>query len=161
MPKRVLIADDSNNMRSIIKFLLQQRPELEVYSEAADGLDAVTKASAIKPDLVLLDLAMPKMNGAEAASILKKLMPDVPIVLFTMYSENIGQYLKSATGVDAILTKPDGMTRLVDAIKTVLAGSSLPADFTGSAKTVSPSRACEPDCTDRRSVNAALASFSP
>ena len=147
MPKRVLIADDSNNMRSIIKFLLQQRPELEVYGEAADGLDAVTKARASKPDLVLLDLAMPKMNGAEAASILKKLMPDVPIILFTMYSENIGQYLKSATAVDAVLTKPDGMTRLVDAIKTALAGSSLPADPTASAKTVSPSRACEPDCT--------------
>ena len=73
------------------------------------------------------------MNGAETARILKGLMPEVPIILFTMYSENIGNCLKSATGVDVVLSKPDGMTRLVEAIKTVFAQSPSPSGPTATA----------------------------
>jgi DNA-binding NarL/FixJ family response regulator len=124
MPKQVFIADDSRIVRNIIKFFLKQRTDLEVCGEAANGVQAVVKAKELKPDLILLDLAMPEMNGAEAASILKKAMPDVPVILFTMYSENIGKYLTSAIGVDAVLSKPDGMTALVKAVTAVLAGSS-------------------------------------
>ena len=124
MPKQVFIADDSRIVRNIIKFFLKQRTDLEVCGEAANGVQAVVKAKELKPDLILLDLAMPEMNGAEAASILKKAMPDVPVILFTMYSENIGKYLTSAIGVDAVLSKPDGITALVKAVTAVLAGSS-------------------------------------
>ena len=94
--------------------------DLEVCGEAADGLQAVEKAKALKPDLILLDLAMPEMSGVEAASVLKKVMPDVRIILFTMYSENIGKYLTAAIGVDAVLSKPDGMTALVKTVQAVL-----------------------------------------
>jgi DNA-binding NarL/FixJ family response regulator len=115
MPKNVLIADDSGNMRSVIRILLNQRTDLVVCGEAGDGRQAVEKARALKPDLILLDLAMPEMNGAETASVLRRLMPDVPIILFTMYRENMAQYLTSATGVDAVLSKPDGMTTTLTA----------------------------------------------
>ena len=64
---------------------------------------------------------MPEMNGIEVASILKKTMPDVLIVLFTMYSNNIGKALASTIGVDAVLTKPDGMRQIVDTVNAVLA----------------------------------------
>jgi CheY-like chemotaxis protein len=123
-PRQVLVADDNNTVRHIIKTFLAQRPDMAVCGEAVDGLEAVEKARALKPDLVLLDLAMPEMNGAEAASVLKKMMPEVPIILFTMYSENIGRYLTSAIGIDAVLYKPDGMTALAKAIDTVLDRSS-------------------------------------
>ena len=116
MSKKVLLADDSSNMRSIIKTFLKQRTDLEVCGEAADGVEAVEKARALKPDVILLDLVMPRMNGAEAASVLKKTMPNVRIIVFTMYSENIGKYLTSAIGVDAVLSKPAGMTELLKAI---------------------------------------------
>ena len=119
MPKRVLIADDSSTVRDIIKVFLALRGDLEVCGEASDGVDAVEKATASKPDLILLDFAMPRMNGAQAASTLKKLMPEVPIIFFTMYSENIGQYL-GAIGVDAILAKSDGLTELVKTVDAVL-----------------------------------------
>jgi DNA-binding NarL/FixJ family response regulator len=89
MPKRVLIADDSSTVRDIIKFFLSLRGDLEVCREASDGFDAIEKATASKPDVILLDFGMPRMNGAEAARTLKKLMPEIPIILFTMYSENI------------------------------------------------------------------------
>ncbi len=120
MPKKVLIADDSQLVRQTIKNVLAARTDLAVCGEAINGLEAVEKARTLRPDLVLLDFAMPKMNGAEAASVLKMTAPEVRIILFTMYSENIGSYLTSAIGIDAVLSKPDGMTALVKAVDTAL-----------------------------------------
>ena len=131
MPKQVFIADDNKTVRNILKFVLTQRAtDLEVCGEATNGVQAVVKARALNPDLILLDLAMPEMNGAEAASILKTAMPGVPIILFTMYSQNVGKYLTSATGVDAVLSKPDGVTALLKAIDTVFASDSSQTDPT-------------------------------
>jgi DNA-binding NarL/FixJ family response regulator len=120
-PARLLIVDDKSTMRSILRTLLAQRLELEVCGEASNGLEAVEKAKALRPDLVLLDVKMPKMNGIEAASILKTQCPDASVILFTMYSENIGKSLSSAVGVDAVLSKPDGLAALLKAIEHVLA----------------------------------------
>jgi len=121
MSKRVLIADDSSVVRGIIRAFLQRRTNVDICGEASNGLEAVEKAKRLKPDLILLDLAMPELNGAEAASILKNTMPEVPIILFTMYSEDIGQTLASAVGIDMVLCKPDGMGQLVDSVKSLLA----------------------------------------
>jgi DNA-binding NarL/FixJ family response regulator len=117
MTKRVLIADDSAIVRQILTHFLQHRRGIKVCGEAANGLEAVEKAKVLRPDLVLLDLAMPEMNGAEAAFALKQLMPNVFIILFSMYSENIGRALTSAVGVDLVLSKPDGMKALADAVE--------------------------------------------
>ena len=65
---------------------------------------------------------MPEMNGAEAASVLKKMMPNVYIIVFTMFSENIGSSLASAVGVDLVLSKPDGMKALADAVDSLVGG---------------------------------------
>src|ERR1700758_668408 len=111
MPKQLLIADDSYLVRETIKNVLAGRTDIAVCGEASNGLETVEKAKALKPDLILLDLAMPEMNGAETASVLKMTVPDVRIILFTMHSENVGSYLTSAIGIDAVLSKPDGMTR--------------------------------------------------
>jgi DNA-binding NarL/FixJ family response regulator len=120
MHKRVLVADDSAIVRGVIRTFLKDEQEIEVCGEAVDGLDAVEKAQSLKPDLILLDLAMPEMNGAEVASILKRKMPRMRIILFTMYSENVGQSLTAAVGVDMVLSKPDGMMRMVESIKSLL-----------------------------------------
>jgi DNA-binding NarL/FixJ family response regulator len=119
--KTILIADDSANVRYVIREFLKDVPNLEICGEAVNGLDAIEKAKKLKPNLILLDLSMPEMNGIEVASILKKTMPDVLIVLFTMYSNNIGKALVSTIGVDAVLTKPDGMRQIVDTVNAVLA----------------------------------------
>ena len=120
MPNQILIADDSSSVRRILKEFLQLRRNINVCGEAANGFEAVEKAQKLRPDLILLDLAMPEMNGAEAASVLKKMMPKVPIIVFTMYSENIGKSLAAALGVDLVLSKPDGMRALADAIDALL-----------------------------------------
>jgi DNA-binding NarL/FixJ family response regulator len=119
VPKQILIADDSKTIRRILKLFLQVQQNLNVCGEAANGFEAIEQAKKLQPDLILLDLAMPEMNGAEAASVLKKMMPHVPIIVFTMYSENIGRSLTSAIGVDMVLSKPDGMMALMQAVQTL------------------------------------------
>jgi CheY-like chemotaxis protein len=121
MHKRVLIADDSSSVRDVIRTFLRDHEDIEICGEAVDGLEALEKAQRLKPDLVLLDLVMPEINGAEVASILKNKMPNIRIILFTMYSERIGKFLSSAIGVDVVLSKPDGMTNIVESINSLFA----------------------------------------
>ncbi len=83
VPKTVLIADDSASVRLSVRLLLQGRHKELVVREAFDGMDASEKARKSKPDLILLDLSMPRVNGAEAATVLKNDLPDTPVILFT------------------------------------------------------------------------------
>jgi DNA-binding NarL/FixJ family response regulator len=119
MVKRVLIADDNLYVRYVIRTFLHDQDEIEICGEAADGVEAIEKTRHLKPDLVLLDLSMPSLNGAEVALILKNTAPDVRIIMFTMYSSKLSPSLKSALGVDAILSKPDDMGHLVESINAV------------------------------------------
>jgi DNA-binding NarL/FixJ family response regulator len=119
MLRRVLIADDNVYVRDVIRTFLHDQVDIEVCGEAVDGVEAVEKTRQLKPDLVLLDLSMPNLNGAEAALVLKNTMSDVRIIMFTMYSSKISPSLTSALGVDAVLSKPDGMGHLVEYIRTV------------------------------------------
>jgi DNA-binding NarL/FixJ family response regulator len=122
MLKQILIADDSGTIRRILRHFLEDRRGVKVCGEAANGCEAVEKAKNLRPDLVLLDLAMPEMNGVEAASVLKKMLPSVFIIVFTLYGEHIGRALTSAVGVDLVLSKPEGMRALAEAIETLVAG---------------------------------------
>src|SRR3977135_293404 len=91
--RRILLADDSECVRSIIRKSLETQPLLRVCGEAVDGMDAIEKANQLRPDLILLDLAMPRMNGMETASVLRQALPDIPIVLLTVHGnvlENTG-----------------------------------------------------------------------
>ena len=120
MPKCILIADDNFIVRTIIRVFLETHQGFEVCGEATDGVDVIQKAQDLKPDLIVLDLAMPRMNGVEAASVLKAMMPQVRIVLFTMYQEVLGKSLAAAVGVDAVLSKPDGVGGLVECVRGLL-----------------------------------------
>jgi two-component system, NarL family, nitrate/nitrite response regulator NarL len=120
MTKRILIADDSDAARSVIRFSLETLTSYEVCGEAVNGAEAIEKSKKLKPDLILLDLSMPGMSGLDTASILKRAMPDTPIVLFTMYSDAFEQELKFAVGVDAVLSKPSGVGNLVKCLEGLL-----------------------------------------
>jgi len=124
MQRQVLIADDNRIVRRILRSFLTRRRDLEVCGEAENGREAVEKTRALKPDLVLLDLVMPEMNGVEAASLLIQSMPQIPIVLFTMYSESIGEHSAAAIGIDAVLSKPDGLTTLSKVVDVLLPRAS-------------------------------------
>jgi DNA-binding NarL/FixJ family response regulator len=118
--KHVLVVDDSFTVRQVLKRYLSTRADVVVCGEAVNGREAVERAMALEPDLVLLDLAMPELNGAEVASVLKRAMPETRIILFTMYRDSIGKYLTSAAGIDVVLSKPDGVTKLAAAIDSAL-----------------------------------------
>jgi len=90
-----------------------------VVSEAVDGVDAIEKAKEEKPDLILLDLAMPRLNGAEAASVLKNTLPETPIILFTMYTDLHADSLSAFIGVDFV-SKADGVATLLERIDALL-----------------------------------------
>jgi DNA-binding NarL/FixJ family response regulator len=121
MMKRVLIVDDNIYVRDLIHTFLKHAPAIEICGEAIDGGEAIEKAKQLEPDVVLLDLAMPNMNGVETAAILKKTMPDVTIIMFTMYSEKIPKSAISSMGVDVVLSKTDGIAHLVESINTIFA----------------------------------------
>ena len=89
VPKFILIVDDSAVIRRAIRSFLQSRPGFEVCGEAADGIEALAKAEELKPDLIVLDFSMPKMNGLEAAAALQKIMPKVPIILYTFHKDAV------------------------------------------------------------------------
>src|SRR5258705_6249260 len=122
---RILVIDDGDSVRNIIGLFLEHAG-FEVCGEAADGVEAIEQAKKLKPDLIVLDLAMPRMNGAEAASVLSQTMPDVPIVLLTLYQNVLGTALASAVGVKAVLDKTDGMDKLVACVRSLLSPDQTP-----------------------------------
>jgi CheY-like chemotaxis protein len=109
VPKTVLIADDSASMRLSVRLLLQGRHAELVVREAVDGVDGIEKAKKSKPDLILLDLSMPRLNGAEVAAVLKNEMPETPVILFTMTDLHV-DFLCAAIDVDFI-SKAEGVSK--------------------------------------------------
>src|SRR5579859_7054951 len=117
--RRILIVDDGDSVRDIIRIFLGKEG-FQVCGEAADGVEAIEKAKALRPDLIVLDLAMPGMNGVEAASVLNGAMPGVPIIVLTMYEEFLGGSLASVNGIKAVVSKTDTLTKLVACVKRLL-----------------------------------------
>ena len=122
MSQGILIADDSRNVRQAIHNYLAER-NFHVCGEAVDGQDVIEKARELKPDLVLMDLAMPGTNGIVAASVVKHMIPNVRIVLFTMYGEAVSKAFTSLKDVDAMVDKSDGMDKLAECVQGLLGPS--------------------------------------
>jgi DNA-binding NarL/FixJ family response regulator len=118
--KRILIADDGEEVRQVVRAVFEARTDYEVCGEASNGAEAVAKTLELKPDLVLLDVAMPMLNGVEVASVLAGSMPDLPIVLYTMYNEMLGLSLATAVGAKAVISKADGISKLVECVRGLL-----------------------------------------
>lgn len=121
MPKSILIVDDSDASRKVSRSLVESQPDMEVCGEAADGLDGIEKAKSLKPDVVLLDVALPQMNGVEAASVIKREVPGTRIVMLTVRDNSLGgEPLSSIVGVDAVLSKPGGGWKMINCLRNVL-----------------------------------------
>ena len=120
MSKRILVADDSDTVRKVICTCLTEQ-NFQVCGDAVDGEDTIEKAWKLKPDLVLLDIAMPRTNGIVVASVLKDMLPDVRIVLFTAYSEAVHRtFSPKGIAVDAVISKADGLGGLAECIQNLL-----------------------------------------
>ena len=119
MPRRILIADDNQLIRKLVREAFEQQNWL-VCAEAENGKQAVEKAKELKPDLILLDLSMPVMNGLDAARALKQLMPAVPMVMFTSFQTDQLRAQMLAAGVSTVIVKSNSLANLIDAIRTVM-----------------------------------------
>jgi DNA-binding NarL/FixJ family response regulator len=118
--KRILIVDDLPQMRKLMRAYLEEETDTSICGEAIDGIDAIEKAQNLKPDLIILDASMPRMNGIEAAPKLKKLLPETPIILFTYHESMMHGFDARQIGVDAVVTKDRGMFPLKESVKALL-----------------------------------------
>ena len=116
----LLICDDNPNIRYLLRTYLETRTPFEVCGEAEHGVDAIEKAKKLQPDLILLDLSMPIMTGAEAAVILKRTVPQMKIILFSMHLDDVSKSLGTAIGVDLMLSKSDSIHKLADHLHALL-----------------------------------------
>jgi DNA-binding NarL/FixJ family response regulator len=122
MAKRILIVDDSLVVRYTLRSLLDGHSGWTVCGEAVNGVDALTKAKELAPDVIVLDISMPVMDGMEAARQLKQIRPSLPIVLFTSYESAYLQREAAAAGVRAVVSKASPAEQLLDAIERSLRG---------------------------------------
>jgi len=124
-PIRVLIADDQALIREGLALLLGQFPELEVVGVAADGESALAMAAELLPDVVLMDLVMPGMDGVDATSQILAVLPRTQVVILSAYADDESIFAAVGAGASGYLTKDSGGEQIRRAIATVQAGGAL------------------------------------
>jgi DNA-binding NarL/FixJ family response regulator len=117
----ILVVDDNPNIRHLLRVYVETQTSFKICGEAGHGVEAIEKAKQLQPDLILLDLAMPVLGGAEAASVIKAMLPSAKIILFSMHMDTVPRSLAKSIGVDLTLSKMDGITRLREHLQALLA----------------------------------------
>jgi two-component system response regulator NreC len=121
---RILLADDHTVMRSGLRLLLERQPNLTVVAEAADGREAVAMAAAEEPDVVVMDIAMPHLNGVEAARQIVARNPHTAVAILSMHSDESYVIRSLKAGARAYLLKDSAEADLIEAIHAIRAGKS-------------------------------------
>ena len=117
---RILIADDRELMRVALRTLFVLRPNWEICGEAEDGREAITKATELQPDVIVLDYKMPVANGLQAAYEICRNLPTTPIVMYTLYKSAQLESVARSAGVRRVIGKEDGVQGLLGAIEAEL-----------------------------------------
>jgi DNA-binding NarL/FixJ family response regulator len=114
---KILIADDHTIFRQGLKMLLEQEDDMEVVGEAGNGLEALDLAKKLKPEVLLLDIAMPEMDGVQVAQKLKKILPEIKVIVLTTHAEDqfIFEFLK--LGVSGYVLKDSASQELIYSIR--------------------------------------------
>lgn len=121
---RVLISDDHDVVRRGLRALLETEQDIEIIGEAVDGVEAVLKARALQPDVILLDLMMPRKNGIEAITDIKNENPDASILVLTSYSDDEKVFAAIKAGALGYLLKETSPDELLQAVRDVHRGES-------------------------------------
>ena len=120
----VLIVDDEAVVRAAVRDLFQAHSGFEVCGEAENGADAIAKARALKPDLIILDLSMPLMNGFDAARTLRQILPDVPVFLLTAHHTEATEQAAFDVGIRAVFSKYQGLDIIITRARATLRPTS-------------------------------------
>ena len=119
---RVLLADDHALVREGLKQVLDDQQDMEVVGEASDGVEALEKAKSLRPDIVLLDIAMPRLSGLEAVGLIKDAVPDVRIVVLSMHKKEAYVHQVFASGALGYVLKASPNAEVLEAIRAARRG---------------------------------------
>ena len=120
MNRSVLIVDDNAIFRRAVRHVFMSQEDFAVCGEAENGRDAIEKAQALHPDLIVMDLAMPVMGGIDAARVLSRLMPKVPLVALSGYSDLFSEKDARSAGICALVSKSEHISVLLGKARALL-----------------------------------------
>jgi DNA-binding NarL/FixJ family response regulator len=118
---RVLIVDHHEQIRRLVRAFFLSEFGFQICGEAVDGYEAIMKAQLLKPDLIVFEVALPRLNGVEAAPKIRKLLPKTPIILFTLHGSLLQGCDTREIGVDAVVAKQNGMSALGESVRALFA----------------------------------------
>jgi len=121
---KILIVDDHRVVIEGIKSALKKYPEFEVVGDAVDGLQAVESAKSLRPDIVIMDISMPNINGIEATIRIKQFDPEIQIIIYSMYSDKAFVVDLFKAGISAYVLKDDPLSDLILALQSVKGGGT-------------------------------------
>lgn len=119
---KLMLADDHAVVRSGLRMLLEAQPDMEIVGETENGLETVTQAQALNPDIILMDIEMPGMNGIEATREIKLILPETAVLALTMYEDEQYFFEMLKAGASGYVPKRAAPDELVNAIRTVYQG---------------------------------------
>lgn len=135
-PSRILVVDDHPSFRQMLRGVLEQHPNWEVCGEASDGLEAIVRTSELHPDVVLMDLQMPRLDGLQATRKIHQVSPSTRVLILTLHENPILPEIAKESGASGYILKSESLETLTTAIETV--GSSegffVPRHGTGNAE---------------------------
>ncbi|HWF13517.1 MAG TPA: response regulator [Candidatus Acidoferrales bacterium] len=129
MPRSILIVDDSQAVRHLVRSYLESQLDQVACTEAVNGRDAIERVRNAKPDVIVLDVSMPIMNGLAAAPFLHDMAPLAPIILFTLHKDVVSEKQAVAVGIRAVVSKMDEVEVLLKSILklTAIVRSTMPS----------------------------------
>ena len=119
MPPRILIVDDNALVRKLLQTCFESESGWQVCGEAGNGEEAIEKAKELRPDLIVLDLSMPVMNGLEAARSLSKPVPSVPLIMYTSFPTHHLENEALAAGISRVILKSELFTDLIPYVRSL------------------------------------------
>ncbi len=120
MAKTILIVDDNDHIRLSLCEQFKREADFEICGEAENGKEAIAKALELHPDLIVLDLSMPVMNGLDAARELKRLMPSVPLIMYSAFGDAFGEQQAHLIGISELVSKSQPAAILVNKARSLL-----------------------------------------
>ncbi len=122
MSIRILLADDHTILRAGLRMMLNAQPDFEVVGEAQDGRQAIQEAQRLQPDVILMDITMPDMNGIEATRQIKKILPDIKVLILTMHEHDEYVFQALRAGASGYMLKEAADTDLISALRVIQNG---------------------------------------